>query len=69
MKNKNGRHTLHYAWQADSESYRYPLMIKINGKTRRIQPKKEWQSLQCPEKIKSLKVRKDAFYVKSKKVK
>ncbi len=71
IENINGQHKLHYAWKANTDTYNYPLMIKINinGKTTRINPTKEWQSIKWPEKIKTLKVRNDAFYVKSKKIK
>ncbi len=63
IDNQGDKQNLHFAWATDVESFNYPVVVSINGESKRLTPSTEWQTIDWPVKIKSVKVEKSAFYV------
>lgn len=63
QKLKNNQWKLQYRWNVNVERYPMPLSVTINGKSKRLKPKKEWQTFKLESHPDPLKVHKGNFYV------
>lgn len=54
---------IRYKWKAAVKEYPMPLTLTINGNEKRIEPRKNWQTLNWPNAINSVNVHTSDYYV------
>ncbi len=58
-----GSGQIRYRWQAAVEGFEMPIEVAISGKSQRLNPTNQWQTIACPDGIESCEVTTDRFYI------